>query len=688
MMIPLEVQGRRGVKCENMYVEPHVNFTRTTGLLGLSAVFAKKGVAASQVVNYSESSITLVQGFPFGLVQEAELKVKREVSGKGTNVVGENTSKTETKDSISLEERQEFVRKNLNLEDSGLSEKKRQDLRDLMHEFADIVSTCDKDIGRTNLVSHVIDTGDERPIFQRPYRAEFKRRAVIEEEVNKYLAAEWIEPSNSAWSSPIVLVTKKDGAVRFCINYIKLNDVTKRDCYALPLIPDILGSLSRSKYFTGLDMASGYHQIPMSDYLDSKDKTTFSCFLGTFRFKYMPFGLKNAPMTFQRLMERVLSGILYEKCFVFIDDILVTGKTWSEHLDNLRQVLLRLRAAGLKLRLKKCSFGKKETLYLGHIIDEDGIRVDPAKVEAIRNLPPPTTVKALKSFLGLCGYYSKFIWHYSDLTSCFNFLTRKNVPYVWTEECQKNFEALKDALTNAPCLAYPNFELPFTLYCDASEMALGSVLCQKEEGQEERPIGYYSRSFLSAERRYSNTEREMLAMYEGLRNFRPYVYGGACDVYTDHKAIEALRNTENPTQRLAKWQYYLMGQVDWKVKYVPGKKNQVADFLSRAPLFTDVGKQNIIQTAERVLEQEKNEVEPVEIVEENTEVKEIVSQDSIPRVAVMTRTQKRNRKKKRQQAREKVEEEKCEVEEVEEEEEIEDIEEEIGKIAKQNERCF
>ncbi len=348
-------------------------------------------------------------------------------------------------------------------------------MRDLVYKFADIFSVSDKDLGRTALAEMVIDTRDSKPIFQRPYRAEFQKRAIIEKEVNKYLEMGIIEPSVSSWSSPVVLVTKKDGSIRFCVNYIKLNEVTVRDSYPLPRIHDLLSCLGNSKYFVSLDLASGYHQVPVSDQLDSKNKTTFTCFLGTFRFKYMPFGPKNAPMVFQRLMERVLTGILYKICFVFIDDLLVKGDSFSDLLCNVETVFERLRSANLKLKLKKCEFGMKQIAYLGHRIDAFGVHVDPAKTDKISKLPPPQSVKALKSFLGVCGYYSRFIARYSDITQAFQNLLKKGQPYVWTEEHQLRFEQLKRALCSAPVLAFPDFEKEFRVYTDASEYALGGV---------------------------------------------------------------------------------------------------------------------------------------------------------------------------------------------------------------------
>lgn len=562
---------------EMLFIEPDSNFSDKTSLVALCSVVERKGLVGAKVYNFSNEPVCLKAESAFGTAEAVEYSDKNSSCKKG---------QSSNVNFVSNEDRIEFLKKNLNLSDSALSNEQQDDLRDLIFKYADIFSTGDHDLGETGLVEHMVDTGNSKPIYQRPYRAEHLKRAVIEKEVNKMLENNIIEPSNSAWSSPVVLVTKKDGSIRFCVNYIRLNDVTVRDTYCLPRIDDILQSLGKSAYFTSLDLASGYWQIKMSDKLDSKAKTTFCCFLGTFQFKRMPFGLKNAPMTFQRLLERVLAGLLYDNVYVYIDDILVTGSSWAEHLSKLRAVFYRLRAANLKLKLKKCDFGKIQTDYLGHLVNADGIKVNPNKVEKVQNFVPPTSKSGVRRFLGMCNYYAKFIWRYSDYAQVLHSLTGKNADFVWTEECQRSFDHLKQALCNAPVLVYPNFSAEFRVYIDASEVALGSVLCQLNDDGDEQPISFYSRCLVPAERRYTNTEREILAVCESLKNFRPYIYAGTVTCFTDHQAILRLLRSENPSQRLAKWQFTLMGQTDWSVRYVQGKKNVVADCLSRIPNFS------------------------------------------------------------------------------------------------------
>ncbi len=585
--------------CALLFIEPDDERLKFLKVSSMGSVVKRDECLRAEIMNLSDEPVTLEAGQIFGSVEPVE---EIDSLGKINETVTDPT--VNVNEQISLEERIEFVKQNMNL-DENLSNEQREVLRNLLIENADIFSTGDGDIGRSTCTEHVIDTGDAKPIYQRPYRAEHQKRAVIEREVNKMLEQGLIEPSSSEWSSPVVLVTKKDGSIRFCINYMKLNAVTKQDVYMIPRIDDILTDLGESQFFTSLDLAGAYHQVPVSDKLNSKDKTTFTCFLGIFRFKYMPFGVRNGPSSFQRLMERVLAGILNKGAYVYLDDVLVTGATFEEHIQILGQVFERIRQAGLKIKLRKCVFAAPKVPYLGHVVARDGIRVNPEKVKAIKenylNERPPSNRTEVLRFLGMCGFYSKFIRGYSDLAEPLHRISGKKSTFLWTAQCQNSYEQLRDSLCEAPVLAYPNFSKEFRMYSDASSVALGSVLVQTDEDECERPIAYYSRVLQPAERRYENTERELLAVYEGLRHFRTYTYGGKCTCFTDHRALLYLKDTPNPSTRLAKWRFTLMGETDWDLRYVPGKKNCVADALSRVPKFPKT--------------QEGTETKPVEVIE-------------------------------------------------------------------------
>ena len=451
----------------------------------------------------------------------------------------------------------------------------------LLTSYADVFALDSKELGTTQLVTHLIDTGQHKPIKQQVRRIPFALRKKVEELMEEMLSQEVIEPSGSPWASPIVLVQKKDGNVRFCVDYRKLNQITKLDEFPLPRIDDTLGLLTGSRYFSTIDLASGYWQVAMHP--DSKEKTAFTTFAGLYQFRKMPFGLVNAPATFQRLMEMVLSGLARRVCVVYLDDVLVFGRTMAEHNANLTQVMGRLRRAGLRLKPKKCRFALTEVEYLGHVVSAQGIRTDPKKVAAVEQFPIPQDVKTLRSFLGLASYYRKFVPGFDKVSGPLHALTKKDVPFLWTPSCQKAFSELKALLTNSSLLVFPDFTKPFVLETDASGAGLGAVLAQTQEDGSTRPIAYASRSLQPHEKKYGITELEGLGVVWAVKHFRPYLYGHSCEVYTDHSALTSLLNTPQPSGKLARWGMAIQ-ELDLKIKHRSGRSNSNADALSRAPL--------------------------------------------------------------------------------------------------------
>ena len=468
----------------------------------------------------------------------------------------------------------------LDLKVDHLTPEDRSRLESLIGDYSDVFALDSSELGTTDVVKHTIDTGGHPPIKQPPRRTPFALRMKVEL-VREMLSQGVIEQSRSPWASPVVLVSKKDGGLRFCIDYRQLNRVTKLDEFPLPRIDDTLDLLAGAKYFTTLDLAAGYWQVEMDPH--DKEKTAFATYSGLYEFKKMPFGLVNAPATFQRLMEVVLSGLAREVCLVYLDDVLVLGKTMEEHNRNLMQVLDRLRAAGLRLKPGKCDFAQLEVTYLGHVVSATGIQTDPRKSQAVHEFPTPSNVKEVRSFVGLASYYRKFIPNFSRVAGPLHALTKKGIAFVWTPECHSAFQQLKQLLTTAPLLVYPQFDRPFMLETDASGSGLGAVLAQHQEDGSVRPVAYASRSLQQHEKNYGITELEGLAVVWAVKHFRHYLYGHKCKVYTDHEALKALLNTPRPSGKLARWGMAIQ-ELDIEIFYRPGKGNSNADALSRFPL--------------------------------------------------------------------------------------------------------
>ena len=387
-----------------------------------------------------------------------------------------------------------------------------------------------------------------------------------------------IQISTSPWSSPVVLVKKKDGSSRFCVDYRKLNAVTRKDSYPLPRIDDALDALSGSKFFSTLDLQSGYHQAAMHP--NSKDKTALISHSGLYEFKVLSFGLTNAPPNFQRIMGKVLNRLGWKICLIYIDDIIIFSCTFKEHLYRLGLVFSTLREANLKLKPSKCHFASNSVDFLGFVVSSDGISPNPEKIEAVRSFPVPKCVKELRSLLGLCNYHRRFVDGFSKIASPLNHLTRKDVLFLWSPECQSAFQTLKERLCSPPILSYPDFILPFHLFTDASQTAVGYVLGQVVNGKE-HVIAYGGRELSCAATRYSTPERKALAVVDGIKRYQPYLSGKKFYVHTDHGSLSWLMRVKDTTGRLAHWAICLQ-QFDFEIIHHPGVANNGnADALSR-----------------------------------------------------------------------------------------------------------
>ena len=345
----------------------------------------------------------------------------------------------------------------------------------------------------------------------------------VREEIREMLEKGVIVPSKSPFSSPIVMVPKKDGSNRMCIDYRKLNDLTVKDAYPLPRIGQTIDALQGAGVFSSLDLASGYWQIPVA--AEDRPKSAF-CTPdgGLYECLKMPFGLTNAPPTFQRNMNNIFKDDLYKHVLIFLDDVLTFSKTPEDHLEHLEKVFRVLRTSGLRLKPKKCNLFRTEVHYLGHVINKEGIQPDPKKLAVIREWERPTDVTGVRSFVAFCNYYRKFVQNFAEVARPLYLLTSKGLKFTWTEEHDQAFQTLKKNLLEAPILAFPIFELPFIIDSDASETALGAVLSQVIDGTE-YPIAFESRVLSKTEVNYATTKREALGVIQAVQWFRPYIYG-------------------------------------------------------------------------------------------------------------------------------------------------------------------
>ena len=487
----------------------------------------------------------------------------------------------------STADRHNFISEYLHASCSHLPAPTLQSLEALLHTYHDVFALSSTERGLCTVSPHTIDTGSAPPIKQAVRRLPYHQRDALRGVLDGLLETGTIAPSSSPWAAPIVLVKKKDGSPRLCVDYRKLNKVTRPDAYPLPRTDDIIDSFSGCTSFSTLDLASGYWQIAMAD--TDKCKTAFTTPLGLYEFHVMPMGCTNGPATFQRVMEHVLRDVLASStrgsvCRVFFDDIAVAAQDTSECLSQLRRVFDCLRHHHLKLRLSKCQFLQPNVGFLGVDISAAGVRTSADKISAVTDWPLPKSIKEVRSFLGLCSYYRRFVPSFAKIAAPLHALTANNATFHWSAACTVSFRMLKQRLTSAPILAYPDVSssaAPFILDTDASALAMGAVLSQSQEGSE-RVIQYASKCLSKAQRNYSATERELLAFVHFIDEFRHYLLGRPFIVRTDHAALRWLQTLSEPRGRRARW-IELLSEYNFTVEHRPGRLHLNADALSRRP---------------------------------------------------------------------------------------------------------
>ena len=491
-----------------------------------------------------------------------ELGGEKDVSGSGVKVEMPCLTQTETWRDVALCDE--------------LNEGQKIELQDLLQDFQDVLTDVP---GRTDWICHDIHLTSNEPIRKRPYPVPQAFKETMKEEVDKMIEADIIEPSNSPYCSPSVIVKKKDGSNRYCIDFRALNNITVFDAEPMPRPDDLFREVgSNSRYLTKIDLSKGYWQILMSE--EAKRLTAFATEKGLYQFKVMPFGLQGAPATFSRLMRKVISGL--PNVHNYLDDCLVHTESWDEHLVCLKALLERLREAGLTAKPSKCQVAFSELEFLGHMVGSGKLFPTLDKIEALRDASPPKTKKEMRSFLGLASFYRRYVPNFAAIASPLSDATKKGKPNVvtWEEPLLRAYKTLKAALTSNPVLRLPDFSKSFLLQTDASDKGLGAILFQEHDG-ERFPIVFLSRKLTPPEQNYSVIERECLALVWAVKSLDTYLQGREFVILTDHAPLLYLNKAKSDNGRLMRWAL-LMHQYRFRIESVPGKDNHGPDFLSRS----------------------------------------------------------------------------------------------------------
>ena len=448
----------------------------------------------------------------------------------------------------------------------------------ILEKYSEVFSKQKNEIGHFQKFKHDIEVYRRQPIYARPYKIPQSIEKEVEDKIAELVRIGIVKECSSPWNFPLIPIRKKSGDLRLCVDFRRLNEITVKKIFPLPDHQQIIDCLDGAKYFSTLDLTQGYYQMS----LDERDqmKSAFTTKSGQYCFMRMPFGMTNSPCSFQRALNGVMRSVNWKKCVIFMDDILVFGKTIRDHNENLESVLKVLKDSNLKVMPAKCGFLKKEIHFLGHVISSEGVKTDPRKTEAMKTMAEPVNAKQLRTFLGMCSYYRKFIKDFSKIAYPLYDLTSPKIPFKWKEEHKKAFYQLKEKMTSSPILCFPNKKDKFVLYTDASEYAIGSVLTQLQKDGE-KVIAYASRKLSQTERNYSVTKKELLAIVTFIRQFKHYLWGVEFEVRTDHRSLQyVLRGSNNTSSQFCRWRSELE-MYNFRVTYIKGVKNMLADAMSR-----------------------------------------------------------------------------------------------------------
>ena len=455
-----------------------------------------------------------------------------------------------------------------------LDNNRRENLIDLIDKYPNVFSDIP---GNCTVMKHDVQLiQGTYPIRQAPYRLSPLKKQQMRDEVDYLLNNGLAVPSKSPWASPCVLVPKEGGQMRMCTDYRRVNSVTVPDSYPIPRVDDLVDSVGQSKYLSKLDLLKGYYQISLTE--QARKISAFITPFGLFEYLVMPFGMRNSPATFQRIMNYLLQDI--KGVYVYLDDILVISDTWSSHMSLLSMVLQKLDEAHLTVKLDKTTFGKATVTYLGHVVGQGMVRPKQANVEAILSYPAPVTRKGVMRFLGMAGYYRRFCPNFADVAAPLTHLTSGKVTFTWTSECENSFNQLKLLLTSDPVLAAPDFEKPFMIQSDASDQAVGAVLLQSDDQGVLHPVAYHSEKLKQHQLAYSTIEKELLSIISAIKKFECYLQLQPLEIYTDHNPLTFLERNKHSNQRLLRWSLILQPYTI-TIRHIKGKNNVIADTLSR-----------------------------------------------------------------------------------------------------------
>ena len=555
---------------KTLLMEPAKDFSDDVAC-ARSLVTAENGRVPVRICNPFANSVVLRQGVSLG---------KAEVLPDSSSIVA---VVQDQEDDIALMSAEPVSNRSADqamaemCEGAEITDVEKTALRDFLLEYTQAFS-INGELGRYAKHKFSIDTGNAKPIRQMPRPVPYHQKAEVDRQIDEMLQKGIIKPSTSEWASPILMVRKADGSLRFCLDYRRVNAVTKHDAYPLPNIGDCLASLgSRSCLFSHLDLASGYWQVEADP--ETQEKLAFTTHRGLFQPLVQPFGPRGGVAHFSRIMSALMGSLQWHKLLIYLDDLLIFSQSFEEHLDRLGMVFKILIEANLKLKPSKCSLCRRTVNFLGHKISSEGISPSEEKISAVTKWPVPSNLEEVKSFLGFASFYRSYVPGFADIAEPLHRLTRKKVEFQWDTACEEAFHSLKECLVRRPVMAHPDFDLPFILTTDASSRGLGAVLSQRQDGLE-KPIAYASRSLTAAEKNYSTTERECLACVWATEHFKYYLAGAEFTLQTDHNPLVYLRGIKEPQGRLARW-ILKLEQYQYNMIYKSGKDIPHADGLSR-----------------------------------------------------------------------------------------------------------